>query len=66
MEMDVIDTILADSVDVGDCVESSLGSICEVVKIEDDGDHVIITLDDGNEIYPRWDELIHLYGYLND
>ena len=66
MEMEAFDRVLADNVEPGDVVENDFGSLCEVVKTEDDGDRVIITLEDGNEIYPKWDDLIWLHAYPSE
>lgn len=65
MEMDVIDTVAAYTLEVGDHIIFDSGSPCKILKIDDDNDEGIVTLisDDDREISFFWWNKVDIYGY---
>lgn len=69
MDMIVIDTVTADTLIAGDCIlaysdESESGLTYDCVRsVEDNGNSILITFEDSEDIELSPDQSVDLYGY---
>jgi hypothetical protein len=65
MDMTVIDTVRADTLQIGDVVEDSYGALSEIINIEDTVSYVLVYTETDDEVGFSADDMVNIYGYMN-
>jgi len=64
MDMEIIDTVRADTLAAGDTIGYE-GSLEEILSVED-GEELILFLEDSGEISIHPDLMVNIYGYTEE